>query len=139
MKKIITILALMSSASAMAASDLYVNQALQKSVGSQQLLKTLEDSIPAILRPLVQGNIDALKFQLVAVQMDLSMSLDPNAQGNQQINKGFVCSTKDTFHGKIYTGRGQTKMEAQNSAQTACINAEDAFWCKGAISCEQVM
>ncbi len=140
MKKLMLILAMMTTSTAMAASDLYVNQALQKSVGAQQLLKTLEESVPAILRPLMQGNLDALKFQLMGVQADLAMSLDPNAQGNQMPSKGFVCSTKDSFHGTIYTGRGQTRMEAENSAQSACISKmRSSMWCDGTISCEQIM
>ncbi len=137
MKKFVLFLALTVSGSAMAATDLYVNQAVQKSVVAQQQVQALEEAIPAMLRPMLKANIEAIKAQLVAIQADLALSMDPKAPGAQI--GSFVCSTQDFFDRIIFTGKAATELEARNAAQMACMKAKGEFLCRGEVTCEKIL
>jgi len=140
MKKLLLALALVASSSAMAASDMYVNQAMGKTEIAKQQIDNLEASIPAPARFLVQANLNAIRFQLGAIKSDLSMSLDPNAPGNQPVQTIAECSESESFpNAQVFVARGISPAEATQFVRTKCIQAEgDAMWCKSAVTCAPV-
>jgi hypothetical protein len=52
--------------------------------------------------------------------------------GRVRPQRGYVCSLKDDLHGEIFVGRGRSLIEAEASAQQACISRHSfAIWCDG--------
>ena len=144
MKKLFILSAMIVSTSAMAASDLYVNQAAQKAGVALQELQDLENTVPEMIRPLIRANLDAVKLQISGIQTDLANSLNPNAPGSQTlppIATGFICSVTDSFNNDMHLGaKAPTHLQAEASAVKAC---KDKFggadmWCSAAPVCDPV-